>query len=187
MADPTLGGAWSGEVLQFWFAELSEAQWFTKDAAVDAAITARFAGLHGAIAAETPAIAAQSPDGALAAVIVLDQFSRNMFRATPAAFAHDAQALAIAERAVDAGFDRTLPGKQRWFMYLPFEHSEDRSVQVRSQALFTAYGDAKALDYAMQHKVIIDRFGRYPHRNAILGRVSTAEEIAFLAGPGSSF
>jgi len=123
---------------------------------------------------------------ALAATIVLDQFSRNMFRGTPAAFAADAQALAIAEAAIARGFDVGLPPERRQFFYLPFEHAEDPGLQARCVELFTPLGE-EAVRWAMAHKVIIDRFGRFPHRNAILGRASTPEEIEFLRGPNSSF
>jgi uncharacterized protein (DUF924 family) len=125
-------------------------------------------------------------DTALAATIVLDQFSRNMFRGTAAAFAADTKALAIAEAALARGFDRGLPDARRQFFYLPFEHSEDAEVQKRSVELFATLGP-EALRWADAHKVIIDRFGRFPHRNAVLGRVSTPEELEFLSGPNSSF
>jgi uncharacterized protein (DUF924 family) len=174
------------DILQFWFRELREEQWFKADPGLDQAIRDRFLDAHEAIAASPPK---QTPDPrtALAGVIALDQFPRNMFRRTPRAFATDPIALALASATVDRGLDKTLSNKERSFLYLPFEHSEDAAVQVRSIELFTGLGDANALDYAQRHKAIIDRFGRYPHRNAVLGRPSTAEELEFLQQPGSSF
>ena len=124
---------------------------------------------------------------ALAAVIVLDQFSRNMFRGTPGAFANDAKALAIAETAIATGFADALSSDERLFLYLPSEHQESVDAQVRSVEFISALGDPELTKYAQAHKDIIDRFGRFPHRNTILGRTSTAEEMEFLKGQGSSF
>ena len=124
---------------------------------------------------------------ALAAVIVLDQFSRNMFRGTPLAFANDAQALAIAEKAIAKDFAEGLSGEKRLSLYLPFEHQENVDAQARSVELISALGDPELTKYAQAHKDIIDRFGRFPHRNAILGRKSTEEEMEFLKGPDTSF
>ena len=127
----------------------------------------------------------------IALLIVLDQFPRNMFRGTPRAFAADARALALARDAVGRGFDEVLLPVQRWFVYLPFEHAEDLAMQRESLRLFerlaTDAAGAGTLTYAMRHYAVIERFGRFPHRNAILGRASTPEELAFLAQPGSSF
>lgn len=175
------------EVLQFWTRELPREAWFRKDAVVDRTIADRFGALHAELDKAAPYASLRDPRAALAAVIVLDQFSRNMFRDTPRAFASDAHALALADMAVARGFDQAVDTAERVFFYLPFEHSEDAATQVRSMELFERHGDAEALKWALAHKVIIDRFGRYPHRNAILGRTSTAEELAFLATPGSSF
>lgn len=175
------------DVLRFWFEELDEAQWFKINPALDQLIRDRFLDLHDAVARETPADASGIPSLAIATVIVLDQFPRNMYRGTPRAFATDGQALAVASAAVDLGIDVLLTPQERWFLYLPFEHAEDGAMQAQSVALYERLGDEVALDYAMRHKVIIDRFGRFPHRNAILGRLSTPEELAFLAEPGSSF
>ena len=126
-------------------------------------------------------------DKALAAVIVCDQFPRNMFRGTPRAFATDSKALTIANAAIAKGYDAALTQSQRQFLYLPFEHAEDAASQARAVELFAPLGDAELTKYAEAHKAIIDRFGRFPHRNAVLGRVSTPEEVAFLKEPGSSF
>jgi len=174
-------------VLKFWFAELTEEQWFKVDPAVDQLIRDRFLAVYEATARETPADATSVPSVALATVIVLDQFPRNMFRGTPRAFATDAQALAVATEAVDLGIDVLLTPQERVFLYLPFEHAESKAAQAQSVALFEKLGEDNFLDYAKRHKVIVDRFGRFPHRNAILGRSSTPEEIAFLKEPGSSF
>lgn len=175
------------EVLRFWFEELDEAQWFKVDPAVDQRIRDRFLALHERLAQELPADATSVPSVALATVIALDQFPRNMFRGTPRAFSTDTQALQVASEAVDLGIDVLLTPQERVFLYLPFEHAEDAAAQAQSVALFEKLGEANFLDYAKRHKVIIDRFGRFPHRNAILGRASTAEEATFLLQPGSSF
>ncbi len=127
------------------------------------------------------------PDGYLAAILVLDQFPRNMFRGDSRAFAADAAALALAKRAIAEGIDARLSPEQRAFLYMPFQHSEDAADQERSVQLFTALGNLLNLDFALRHKAIIDRFGRFPHRNAILGRATTQDEAAFLKEPGSSF
>ena len=121
------------------------------------------------------------PMTAIAAVIALDQFPRNMFRGSPRAFATDALALSIAQHAIAAGWDEELTQQQRLFLYMPFQHAEDRAVQARSIELFTRLGLGENLDYANRHKEIVDRFGRFPHRNEVLGRVSTPEEVEFIA------
>lgn len=186
------------DVLDFWFGAQGSPErgrardvWFRKDPAFDDAIRQRFgetvaialAGGHGEWCA--------TAHGALARVILLDQFTRNIFRDTPRAFAGDARALATAEDALVRGFDRELSVHERWFLYMPFEHAEDAAAQHRSLALFGALsretGDDGALEWARKHAEIVFRFGRYPHRNAILGRASTPEEEAFLREPGSRF
>ena len=180
-------GVWVSDVLHFWFVELREEQWWTSDTALDDTMRERFLSVHMLVAATLPDALAVTAERALAAIIVLDQFSRNMFRGTAGAFAHDAQARAITERAVTQGFDRTLTPAQRQFLYMPMMHAEDRSIHERSLALFTALGHEKNLKAAIEHKAIIDRFGRYPHRNAVLGRASTADERAYLAGDAKRF
>ena len=175
------------DILAFWFTELTPEQWFRKDAGVDDRIRARFAAAHETMAATENAVLLRSADTALAAIIALDQFPRNMFRDSPQAFATDAKALALATTAVDAGLDRDRTVHQRLFVYLPFEHAEHAATQARSLALIASLGDAKFTRYADAHKVIIDRFGRFPHRNVSLGRVSTPAELAFLKEPMSSF
>ncbi len=174
-------------VLAFWFDELRPEQWFKKDPEVDATVGARFGPLYERLAAGLPPRWRATPEGCLAAVIVLDQFPRNLFRDDPRAYATDAAALATAEHAIEDGFDSALNPARKQFLYTPFEHSEDPAVQARSVELFAPIDEPEALDYARRHKAIIDRFGRFPHRNAVLGRPSTAEERAFLEQPGSSF
>jgi uncharacterized protein (DUF924 family) len=175
------------EVLHFWFEELAPKQWFKPDPALDQEIARRFSDLHHALAQDVPADWVATPRAMLAAVIALDQFPRNMFRGTARAFATDHLALATAQEAIARGSDRALSVAERQFLYLPFEHAEDPAMQARSVALYQALGDKEGLDYARRHKAIIDRFGRFPHRNAALRRVSTAEELDFLMQPGSSF
>jgi len=174
-------------VLVFWFEEIGPDQWFGGGAALDAWIRARFATLHARLSRQVPASWQASAQGMLAAIIVLDQFSRHLFRNDPRAFATDARALALAKRALAKGYDTTLSPAERSFFYMPFQHSESRADQARSVALFRALGDPDALRYALEHKAVIDRFGRFPHRNRILGRPSTPEERAFLKEPGSSW
>lgn len=177
----------AAQVRKFWFEELRPEQWFVRDPAVDAAVRTRFAGLYARVAVEVPISWLAVPVGHLAAVIVLDQFPRHLFRGDPRAFATDAAALAAAERALAAGIDRSLTPAERMFLCMPFQHSENRAAQARSVALFEAIGVPEAFESAKRHCEIVDRFGRFPHRNAVLGRVSTAEELAFLKEPNSSF
>jgi uncharacterized protein (DUF924 family) len=175
------------EVLRFWFTDDARPFWFKRDAAFDAAIRERFSALVDRAHAGELDDWLDTPEGALALVILLDQFPRNIHRDHPAAFACDARAREAAGRAIALGHDRRLDPEQRTFLYLPFEHSESLADQERSLGLFTALGNAEQLDYAVRHHEIIARFGRFPHRNAILGRSSTPEEKAFLTQPESSF
>ncbi|MBS0382729.1 MAG: DUF924 domain-containing protein [Proteobacteria bacterium] len=175
------------EVLHFWFEEATPGQHFRKDVAFDAVINVRFAGAHAAAAAGEFAAWRDAPDGRLAEVIVLDQFSRNLFRDDPRAFATDGMALVLAQEAIRAGADRDMPARQRAFLYMPFMHSESRAVHVDAERLFRQAGLEDNYKFELKHKAIIDRFGRYPHRNRVLGRTSTPEELAFLQGPDSSF
>jgi uncharacterized protein (DUF924 family) len=174
---------WVNDVIKFWFEELVQDDWFKKSDATDDAIRSRFMPVHGELMAQSGELDSTSPLAMLAGIIVLDQFSRNMFRGTPRAFASDTIALQLARDGVDRGLDTALTKNQRLFAYLPFEHSENAADQARSVEL----KDENLAKYAVAHKVIIDRFGRFPHRNAILGRPSTNEEIAFLKEPNSSF
>lgn len=183
------------EVLDFWFGPggpVPRREWFAKDAAFDREIRERFgAALEAALRGELDGWQA-APDSALARLLLLDQFTRNAFRDTPRAFGGDAQALAGARAMVVAGDDLALPPLRRVFVYLPFEHAEDLGAQEEALRLFAALtaADPALADneaWAAKHHVIIKRFGRFPHRNAVLGRVSTPEEIEFLAQPGSRF
>jgi len=169
-------------VLSFWRAAGPD-KWFKKDDAFDAAIRARFLPTYEAAAAGRLAWDA-TPDGALALVIVLDQFPRNIFRSDARTYAADPLARATASRAIARGFDAQVPPAERSFFYLPFEHSENLADQERCVALNRASGDADALKWAEQHADIIRRFGRFPHRNKVLGRATTPEEQAFLDGGG---
>ncbi|REL26806.1 DUF924 domain-containing protein [Thalassotalea euphylliae] len=175
------------KVINFWFQELAPKQWWQKDEELDATIAKRFAGLHKQASAGELFAWRDNAEGALAEVIVLDQFSRNIYRDTPQAFACDNLALALAQYAVEKRFDNELTAKQRSFLYMPFMHSESQLIHQEALKLYTALGNENNLKFEQQHKAIIDRFGRYPHRNKILGRASTLEEIEFLTQPNSSF
>lgn len=175
------------EVLNFWFQELTPAEWFKKDTTLDKRIEEKFSDVLHKIVAGECADWRKSAHGVLAQVIVLDQFSRNIFRDSPKAFAQDALALAIAQDAVRLGLDQELTTQERAFLYMPYMHSESVRVHEEAMILFALPGLENNLDFEIKHKVIIDRFGRYPHRNEILGRESTAEEIEFLKQPNSSF
>jgi uncharacterized protein (DUF924 family) len=188
---------WS-EILEFWFGAPDSPefgrfrrQWFEKSAAFDGLCRERFLATHAAAAAGRLDGWADRPLAALALVVTLDQLPRNMFRGAPQAFATDAKALAVARGIVARGFDTAYASAQRWFAYLPYEHAEDLGVQRESLAVYEGLrGDppsASPIAYAMRHYAVIERFGRFPHRNAILGRASTPEELGFLATPGSSF
>jgi uncharacterized protein (DUF924 family) len=183
--DPKDG--WVEDVLKFWFEQTAPDQWFEKDPVFDASIRQRFLGLHEILVSRESDDFLVDARTALAAVIVLDQMSRNMFRDTPRAFAADPQALRLAEAAISQGLDTGLTKDRRMFLYLPFEHAEDREAQARSVALMASLGDSEWQEWAEAHKAIVDRFGRFPHRNAVLGRKSTPEEIEFLKQPGSDF
>jgi len=178
---------WIADILHFWFDEISRDAWFQKDELFDQRLRGRFLARHEHVAALPTMDCVRDAERAIAAVIALDQFPRNMFRGTPRAFATDAKALAIADRAIANGFEGRLSKDQRTFLYLPYQHAEDPAVQVLAVQLMASLQDAELDHYAVAHKDIIDRFGRFPHRNAILGRISTPEEIVFLSQPGSSF
>lgn len=175
------------EILDFWFAHLSPADWWRKDAAVDRLIAQRFAQWHRAARAGECYCWRHSPRGRLAEILVLDQFSRNLFRGRPEAFAADGQALVLAQEAIRLGADQQLEIQARAFLYMPYMHSESLAIQRASVALFEGLGQENNLAFARAHFAVIERFGRYPHRNAVLGRDSTAEELEFLQQPGSSF
>ncbi|EKO3495287.1 DUF924 domain-containing protein [Vibrio fluvialis] len=174
-------------VLTFWFNELTPEMWWKKDVSLDDQIRDRFTPLHEQAVKGKLFHWRQCPQGALAEVIVLDQFSRNIFRDTPKAFAQDPQALTLAQFAIEKGFHKQLTKSEQVFLYLPFMHSESRLIHAAAMDLYSELGEQVNLDFEMQHKAIIERFGRYPHRNAILGRQSTAEELEFLKLPNSAF
>ncbi|MCR9219009.1 MAG: DUF924 domain-containing protein [Alphaproteobacteria bacterium] len=174
-------------ILDFWFGELTPSQWFARDDAVDAMVAERFGALAARVATGGTPHWADSPGGLLAAVIALDQFPRNLYRDDPRAYANDAQAVGLADLALRRGMDEGLGAPARQFLYMPFMHSEDTEDQARCVELFEGLGDETALHFARRHKQIIDRFGRFPHRNAVLDRETTPEEAAFLEEPDSSF
>lgn len=175
------------QVLAFWFQETSPKQWWSVDPDFDALVGTRFGALLGqAGQGELYGWRAQ-PRGRLAEVIVLDQFPRNIHRGSAQAFGLDSMALALAQEAVASGADQALEAIERSFLLLPYMHSESALIHVEAERLYRANGLTENYDFELKHKAIIDRFGRYPHRNAILGRTSTAEELAFLEQPGSSF
>lgn len=175
------------DVLNFWFDEENKEFWFAKSDDFDLEIEEKFGyTLQQAMQCELWTWR-ETAEGRLAEIIVLDQFSRNLFRDHPAAFAQDPLALSLAQETIRLGLDLTLRPEQRSFLYLPFMHSESKIIHQQALNLFEALGNPMNLDFAKQHKVIIDRFGRYPHRNIILERESTPEEIEFLQQPNSSF
>jgi uncharacterized protein (DUF924 family) len=179
---------WVGDVLRFWFDELGRKKWFARDEATDAACRERFGHLIDEINTRPFEESVQSPEQALASVIVLDQFTRNIYRGTPRAFAYDELARGLARLAIALGLDkRILLADRRVFLYLPFEHSEALPDQLRAVELIEELGDDEYTRYAKAHRDVIARFGRFPHRNTTLGRTPTLEELAFLKEPGSSF
>ncbi len=191
-------GALVDEILDFWFGAPGSPEhgrprpvWFQADPDFDAAIRERFAETQARAAAGALDHLQESARGGLALVLLLDQFPRNLFRRDPRAYACDAKARAVAGRLLDAGLDRELPPIERRFLFLPFEHSEDLEDQNRSVALFRALaeetGDDTSIYWAERHHEIIARFGRFPHRNAVLGRETTPAEAEFLKEPNSSF
>ena len=186
------------QILDFWFGEQGSAEhgaarelWFRKDAAVDAEIRSRFGAAVETALAGGYADWTAMPQGTLARILMLDQFTRNIYRDTAGAFAGDALALQTADAAVARGDDAALIAVERWFLYMPFEHAESLAAQQRSLELFARLRDesglAAPLEWAEKHAAIVRRFGRYPHRNAVLGRESTPEESAFLLEAGSRF
>ncbi len=175
------------EVIRFWFEEIAPKQWWAREASFDEALAVRFGATHGAaIRCELYAWREQ-PAGRLAEVIVLDQFSRNVCRGYPRRLAYDQLALCLAQEAVRIGDDLAMGKEQRAFLYMPFVHSESALIHEWAIKLFSALGNESNLESERRHKKIIDRFGRYPHRNRILERPSTPEELDFLAREGSSF
>ena len=175
------------QIINFWFDEIEPSAWWKKDETFDALLVERYAGLHKQARNCELYEWRKAPEGHLAEIIILDQFSRNMFRDTPLAFATDSMSLALAQEAVALGADKPLTPVQRSFLYMPYMHSESLAIHEVAVELFRKNGIESNLDFEFRHKKIIERFGRYPHRNKILGRESTPEEISFLTKPGSSF
>lgn len=177
----------SDRVLNFWFRETDPKYWFAKDDSFDEKVQNLFLETYQtALLGETSSWR-RTPEGRLAEIIVLDQFSRNIFRDSADAFKGDPLALRLAQEAVIAGDDQKIPIERRPFLYLPYMHSEDPKVHEKAIELFSQKGLESNLKFEISHKKIIDRFGRYPHRNKVLGRASTPEELDFLKQPGSSF
>jgi uncharacterized protein (DUF924 family) len=174
-------------IYNFWFKEIPSELWFKKDEAFDNEIRKRFLNLHQQATRAELYSWRVSARGALSEIIILDQFSRNMFRGQPESFLYDTLALALAQFAIQNGFHKQLDTKEKAFLYMPFMHSESLAIHERAVELYSEKGLEFNLDYELKHKAIIERFGRYPHRNHILGRESTFEELEFLKTPGSSF
>lgn len=175
------------EVINFWFVESSPEQWFKKDTLFDSLVTERFKNLHSAAIKCELHSWRDTPSGRLAEIIILDQFSRNIYRGKKEAFASDLIALVLSQEALHVKAHNSLDAQQKVFLYMPFMHSESADIHEIAVHLFGEPGMERNLDFELRHKAIIDRFGRYPHRNDILGRVSTLEEIEFLKTGGSSF
>ena len=175
------------DIIQFWYAEIPPRNWFIKDATFDTMLKRRFGEIHQQAAAGELSHWRKTPLGQLAEIIVLDQFSRNLCRDSPAAFACDGQALVLAQTAIASGADLALLPKQKAFMYMPFMHSESALIHQQAMQLFKQPDLEDNYKFELKHKVIIDQFGRYPHRNAILDRPSSVAELNFLSQPGSSF
>ncbi|MDD2882190.1 MAG: DUF924 domain-containing protein [Rhodoferax sp.] len=175
------------DIINFWFQELSDKQRFVNDENLDSLMRERFGQIHKAAMAGELFTWRMTAEGRLAEIVVLDQFSRNMFRGKPESFYQDAQALTLAQELVANGHDHNLSVEHRVFAYMPFMHSESDLIHEQAERLYSQPGMEGALAFEKRHKVIIERFGRFPHRNTILGRTSTPQELAFLETPGSSF
>ncbi len=175
------------DIIRFWFSELEPKQWWKKDRQLDQTITQRFSQLHQKASQCELVTWRSSPQGRLAEIIILDQFSRNIYRDSAKAFACDELALALAQEAIALELDRELKQDERSFLYMPYMHSESLVIHDMAMDLFTANGAESSLAFEIKHRDIIARFGRYPHRNVLLSREPTAEELAFLTQPGSSF
>ena len=175
------------EILKFWFEDLEPKQWWVKDCELDQLIIVRFSDVHTRAGRCELSGWRKEASGRLAEIIVLDQFSRNMFRGSPLSFAYDPLALALSQEAISVGADQLLSPAERNFIYMPFMHSESLPVHEEAVELFRRNGQQGNFEYELKHKAIIERFGRYPHRNEVLGRASTEAELEFLQQPGSSF
>jgi uncharacterized protein (DUF924 family) len=177
----------SDSIIKFWFEEIDTSYWFKKDLEFDQLLINRFSTLHAQAEHGELYVWRDSAKGRLAEVIILDQFSRNMFRDSAKAFAQDGMALVLAQEAIRIGDDLKLNNSERSFLYMPFMHSESLAIHEIAVNLFTKNGAQGNLNFELKHKAIIEQFGRYPHRNAVLGRLSTPAEIEFLSRQGSSF
>lgn len=175
------------EILKFWFEEIEESSWWVQDAELDQLIFEEYSEIHRAAARCELYAWRKCPEGRLAEIIVLDQFSRNMFRNSPLAFVNDSLALALSQEAISVGADEQLDSAKKGFLYLPFMHSESRIVHDAALKLYKKGGNKANIEFELKHKSIVDRFGRYPHRNDVLGRESTEEEMEFLRQPGAGF
>lgn len=175
------------DILHFWFDPDHRSLWFAKSDDFDAKIRESFQAIHHQAAQAELWSWRKTPEGRLAEIIILDQFSRNLYRDQAQAFAYDSLALALAQEAISLQLDAQLSPEQRSFLYMPFMHSESKHIHEFALKLFQRLGNEINLNFEKKHKVIIDRFGRYPHRNKILGRTSTPEELEFLTQPNSSF
>lgn len=177
----------AGDILEFWFVECTPDQHFAKDKALDRTIAARFGHLRERVVAEGAAGWRDDPDSLLAAIVLIDQFGRNIHRGSGKAFAADPLALSLARDGIARGFDLALPPERRRFVYMPLMHAEDAATQAECVRLFEATGDAESADFARRHADVIDRFDRFPSRNAALGRASTPEEVAYLSRPDAGW
>jgi len=175
------------DVLNFWFEELSPQQWWQKDDALDQSIATRFTALHQQASQCELSHWRDNAKGRLAEIIILDQFSRNMYRDTPKAFAQDSLALALSQQAIAVNADKALTAIERSFLYMPFMHSESLLIHKQACQLYKNNGIASNYQFELKHLAIIEKFGRYPHRNKILNRQASVEEIEFLTQPNSSF
>lgn len=177
--------AWIDAVLRFWFSELGEPGWWAKNETIDRQIHERFGSIREELIRSK--VRLTSGRALLAAVIVLDQFSRNLFRGSPRAYDADPLARELARQAIERGLDLAMQPEERMFLYLPFEHSEEREDQALAVDLISQLGNDEWTRFAKAHKALIERFGRFPHRNAILGRDSTADELEALKDPMNSY
>jgi uncharacterized protein (DUF924 family) len=175
------------DILDFWFEQIEPASWWKKDLDFDARIRQQFSEIHRQASCGELFAWRETPEGRLAEIIVLDQFSRNMYRDSALAFASDPISLVLAQEAIAVGADDQLDQTRRCFLYMPYMHSESRAIHEVALELFRKHGVESNLKFELSHQRIIEQFGRYPHRNEVLGRVSTAEEVEFLTQPGSSF
>lgn len=175
------------EIIKFWFEDIEPSQWWSKSDDFDLLIRELFASVHAQAIRGELYVWRETAEGRLAEILVLDQFSRNMFRDTAQAFAYDPLALVLAQEAISVAADEKISPVQRSFLYMPFMHSESLTIHHEAVELYQKNGIQNNLDFELKHKKIIEMFGRYPHRNSILGRQSTEQEVEFLKTPGSGF